>query len=55
MKVDQDTWRILRTANLCKLYKDYNRLEKAAQKKDSNRLKMVAYTKSHKSIKIQQR
>ncbi len=53
MKVDQDTWRILRVANLCRLYKDYNRFEKAAQKNDSIKLKMVAYTKSHKSIKIQ--
>ncbi len=56
MKDDQDTWRILRAANLCQLYKDYNRLEKVAQKNESIKLKIPAcinYPVSKKHLRIE--
>lgn len=44
MKIEKDLWQILRVASLCQLYKDYNRLEKAAQKNESIELKTPACT-----------
>ena len=55
MKVEKDLWKILRVASLCRLYKDYNRLEKQHQKKDSNKLEIATYRNIARSIKSQQR